>query len=223
MSTLPWMRFFWAEFFAQTTDLTPEQKGCYVCLLGRMWRNGGWLPNDDLLLRKASGVHPPRWDRNKASVLALFTVEDDRLTHEYLTAEWQRMAAKRAIRAAAGSLGGQATAQRAVGKFKRRDVHCPVHDLVHGPTKTPPNPFKDIDQPTSKCSSDTEYREKEGTKPSPLPRKGQASASPMESKQQLQQQADSLQAFQKGGSLQILPKSSDTAVRRRLLQKICAP
>jgi hypothetical protein len=45
----------------------------------------------------------------------------------------------------------------------------------------------------------------------------------MESKQQLQQQADSLQAFQKGGSLQILPKSSDTAVRRRLLQKMCAP
>src|SRR5262245_49470120 len=110
----------------------------------------------------------------KGPVLALFTIDGDRLTHQWLTPEWHRMAAKKATRQAAGSLGGQTTAhRRGMDNFNQKRVQHPGQHPCQHVVLTAAKSLTDIDRPPSKRGSDTDTEKKkekkEDAKPSPSP------------------------------------------------------
>ena len=62
MTALPWMKMNWGDYFDSTVDLTIEQHGAHLLLLGIAWRRGGTLPGDlaairRLLASRAGSVH----------------------------------------------------------------------------------------------------------------------------------------------------------------------
>ena len=62
MTALPWMKMNWGDYFNSTVDLTIEQHGAHLLLLGIAWRRGGTLPGDlaairRLLASRAGSVH----------------------------------------------------------------------------------------------------------------------------------------------------------------------
>lgn len=52
MSAPPWMQLNWIDYFELTEDLTLEQHGAYLLLLGIAWRRGGALPGDLASIRR---------------------------------------------------------------------------------------------------------------------------------------------------------------------------
>ena len=53
MSRPPFMPWYVADYLEATIDLSLEQHGAYMLLLGLAWRRGGRLPNDMKWLRRA--------------------------------------------------------------------------------------------------------------------------------------------------------------------------
>lgn len=56
MSATPWMRFFPADYLADTRRLTTEQHGAYLLLLMDSWSSGA-LPDDDAVLARVAGLY----------------------------------------------------------------------------------------------------------------------------------------------------------------------
>ena len=108
MSKNPFMQIYWGDYFGKTPDLTCEQHGAYLQLIGRMWIAGGYLPNDPAKLARITGCTPSRWAKISGDVLAFFTVEGDRITHRRVTEELEKAREKSIKRADAGSRGGSA-------------------------------------------------------------------------------------------------------------------
>lgn len=53
----PYMRWYWGDWFANTKDLSHEEKGAYMDLIGHYWERGG-LPTDPKRLAKIIGLTP---------------------------------------------------------------------------------------------------------------------------------------------------------------------
>ena len=166
MSDLPWMPIYWTDHLVATSHLTAEQFGAYTRILGHMWIAGdGTLPNNQSMLARISGVHPPHWKRTWSAIAPLFTEEGDRITQKRLLAEWRNAVTKQARRRAAGSLGGQTTA---LSRLKTRP-------LDH--SKSAPKALKNNKPPPSDAAHNYNYKEKkQQSAASPLPCGGKASA-----------------------------------------------
>lgn len=106
----PYMRLFVGDYLGDTQHLTTEQHGAYLLLLMAMWRSGGRLPNDPAKLARIARVHPPRWPKIAAEVMAFFDVEDGDLTQKRLVKEIEKASLVSHSRASAGARGGEAKA-----------------------------------------------------------------------------------------------------------------
>jgi uncharacterized protein YdaU (DUF1376 family) len=164
MSKLPYMNFYWNDHLAATTHLTAEQQGSYDRILGRLWINGGSLPNDPKVLARIAGIHPPRWNHVWQAIGPLFTVQGDCITQRRLKDEWQAAVIKRERARATGSLGGQKAS------LKR------IMSGTHVQHKKPPNPLINNDPPQANATATRTREEKEEREASPSPR-SEASAS----------------------------------------------
>lgn len=89
---------WWGDFFndPKVAALPSETRGVYLQLLGRMWMNEGWLPDDDAILARLLGLHVLTWKcRHRAQVTPLLDRVLDPvvgwvLRQKRLTREWQK-------------------------------------------------------------------------------------------------------------------------------------
>ena len=58
-----YFRFFTGDYRRDTPHLTTEEHGAYLLIIMAMFDAGGDLPNDEVLLQRASGVAVARWSR----------------------------------------------------------------------------------------------------------------------------------------------------------------
>lgn len=84
MSSLNMMPLYTDAYLADTTHLTIEEHGAYLKLLIVMWRNGGWLPDDDGIVARYLGVTSARWKKLKSVVGTFFSYDNDRFTQKKL-------------------------------------------------------------------------------------------------------------------------------------------
>lgn len=96
-----WMPMYWADYFADTGELSVIEHGAYFLLIGHYWRKGP-LPDDDERLARIARCTPAEWKRVRSAVAGFFTVADGLWTHGRIEREWQRAANNVAKRAAAG-------------------------------------------------------------------------------------------------------------------------
>jgi uncharacterized protein YdaU (DUF1376 family) len=91
-----------------TGHLTYEQKGIYNDLLQHMWLRDGYLQNDDAFLARLLGLTLGKWRRVSPAIMALLTVEQNRVTQKRLIAEYNRSIEKIEKLTKSGREGGLA-------------------------------------------------------------------------------------------------------------------
>ena len=86
MSATPWMRFFPADYLADTRRLTTEQHGAYLLLLMDSWSSGA-LPDDDTVLARVAGLDAKRWAQVRPVVARYFQIADGQWVHARIERE----------------------------------------------------------------------------------------------------------------------------------------
>jgi|DEB3_MinimDraft_2_1074329.scaffolds.fasta_scaffold01387_6 uncharacterized protein YdaU (DUF1376 family) len=119
-----WMPMYWADYFADTGELSVIEHGAYLLLIGHYWRKGA-LPDDDERLARIARCTPAEWRRVRPAVAGFFTVADGTWTHGRIEREWERAANITAKRAAAG----RASAEQRKGQQKTQQTGntCSTH------------------------------------------------------------------------------------------------
>jgi len=84
MSELNMMPLLTDAYLADTTHLSLEEHGAYLKLLMVMWRNGGWLPNDDQMVCRYLSITMNKWKKLKPVIAQFFTYEINRFTQKKL-------------------------------------------------------------------------------------------------------------------------------------------
>ncbi len=99
MSEFPYMSWWVADYFADTSHLTCEQHGVYIMLLGIAWQQPGGpaLPNDMAWLKRAlqakcSDMHGNRFNRIVPDLLRQFfhLMPDDHWQQFRQFSEWEK-------------------------------------------------------------------------------------------------------------------------------------
>ena len=81
----------WTDaYLADTTHLSTIEHGAYLLLLMALWRNRGWLPNDDVKLCRFARLRRNQWVKMRPTIMAFFDVDGDRITQARCTDEWER-------------------------------------------------------------------------------------------------------------------------------------
>lgn len=86
MSATPWMRFFPADYLADTRRLTTEQHGAYLLLLMDSWSSGA-LPDDDDVLARVAGLDAERWAQVRPVIARYFQIADGKWVHARIEQE----------------------------------------------------------------------------------------------------------------------------------------
>lgn len=87
MAEFPAMPVWTDAYLADCGHLTTIEHGAYILLLFTMWRNDGWLENDDAKLARYSRLTTKQWGRIRPTIMAFFQDEGDRITQRRLTDE----------------------------------------------------------------------------------------------------------------------------------------
>lgn len=90
MATTPFMKFYPGDYLADTQHLTTEQHGAYMLILMAMWTNDGWVPSDRKKLARIARVSTRRWHLIADDVMALLSIEGDRVTQLRLLSDLQK-------------------------------------------------------------------------------------------------------------------------------------
>jgi uncharacterized protein YdaU (DUF1376 family) len=94
MAALPYMRFYPADYLADTAHLSPMQHGIYLLLLMNYWQRGGPLPDDDKRLASIARVSMRDWKRNRDEIIQFFTVVESHWRHGRVDGELAHVEAK---------------------------------------------------------------------------------------------------------------------------------
>lgn len=96
---------FIGPYLSDTMHLTRDQHGGYFLLLLAYWRNGGPLPDDDILLSGIVKASPAEWRKLRPVLVRFFSVEGGLWVQKRADAEIARAIEIRAKRVAAGGKG----------------------------------------------------------------------------------------------------------------------
>lgn len=110
MSERPFMQLYVSDFVGDTLHLSSEQVGVYLLLLMAMWNADGSLPDDDTKLARVARLSLKKWKAIRPELIDFFTVADGQIVHGRLSRELQKSERQTQSRAAAGAMGGAATA-----------------------------------------------------------------------------------------------------------------
>ena len=167
------MRFFPADYLADTRRLTTEQHGAYLLLLMDSWSSGA-LPDDDAVLARVAGLDAESWARTRPAIAGYFEIADGKWVHARI--EQEREHAQAYAQASSGR-GKKAAAARWSKKKPEESTEKPDESVdnlqkdaqayaqayaqaLHG--KCPPEPepeYKtsavndDVDNPDSSASA----------------------------------------------------------------------
>jgi uncharacterized protein YdaU (DUF1376 family) len=100
---------FPADYFGDTKHLTCEQHGAYLQLLLLAWEMPDCaIPDDDRVIARMISISMKRWRAIKPTVMAFWTLENNRWTQRRLSRERLYIENQIELRRAAGKLGGVA-------------------------------------------------------------------------------------------------------------------
>ena len=108
MSTRPYMQLYVSDYLGDTMHLTCEQHGAYLLMLMALWNGGGSLPNDPVLLARICRVTKARFNKIAPNVMPYFKEDGDRIIHQRLSKELQKVEEKVAKKRQSGKQGGLA-------------------------------------------------------------------------------------------------------------------
>ena len=141
------MRFFPADYLADTRRLTTEQHGAYLLLLMDSWSSGA-LPDDDAVLARVAGLDAESWARTRPAIARYFEIADGKWVHARI--EQEREHAQAYAQASSGR-GKKAAAARWRKKKAEESAEKPANPVdnlqkdaqayaqaLHG--KCPPEP-----------------------------------------------------------------------------------
>lgn len=141
------MRFFPADYLADTRRLTTEQHGAYLLLLMDSWSSGA-LPDDDAVLARVAGLDAESWARTRPAIAGYFEIADGKWVHARI--EQEREHAQAYAQASSGR-GKKAAAARWGKKKAEESAEKPANPVdnlqkdaqayaqaLHG--KCPPEP-----------------------------------------------------------------------------------
>jgi uncharacterized protein YdaU (DUF1376 family) len=117
MAALPYMRFYPADYLADTAHLSSMQHGIYLLLLFNYWQRGGPLPDDDKRLASIARVSMRDWKRNRDEIEQFFTIVESHWRHSRVDAELAHVEAK----SLKSKSAAQASVERRFGK-RQTDV-----------------------------------------------------------------------------------------------------
>ncbi|MBS3928031.1 MAG: YdaU family protein [Sphingomonadales bacterium] len=105
----PAVQFYFGDFLNDTADMTLEERGAYITLLGYAWINIG-IPLDEKKIRRILGISPHKFSRIWPELLPKFFALPDKYVNPRMEEERAKQIAYRAAKAEAGRKGGQASA-----------------------------------------------------------------------------------------------------------------
>lgn len=65
------------NFLANTVGMSCEEVGAYLVLQMALWRGDGYLPDDDVVLRRITKSSARQWKKIKPAILRRFSVTED--------------------------------------------------------------------------------------------------------------------------------------------------
>jgi uncharacterized protein YdaU (DUF1376 family) len=104
---MPW---FFGDYIKDTAELTAEEHGAYLLLLGHMWNRGGRLPSDPLRLARLAAVAQERWGDVWSAIRRFFTDDDGEITQKRLAEELDKALGNRRKASEKGRKGALAKA-----------------------------------------------------------------------------------------------------------------
>lgn len=107
MAQLPVMPLYTDALLGDTLHLSAAEFGVYILLLVAMWRSGGSLPDDDVVLRRIARTTANNWPRIRAAVSPLLHIEGGRISQKRLAAEFEKTAQRHARNVEKGRKGGK--------------------------------------------------------------------------------------------------------------------
>lgn len=107
MAALPYMKFFVADYLADTQHLTTEEHGAYLLLLMNYWQSGKPLSNKNGELAKIVKLSPKRWMSVEPTLRKFFVVKRGIWKHERVDFDIQFVLAKSTKASFAGTRSGQ--------------------------------------------------------------------------------------------------------------------
>lgn len=110
MSERPFMQLYVSDFLGDTLSLSTEQIGAYLLLLMAMWNARGTLPDDDAKLARIARMSVKKWRHIAPELMTYFERDGVTVHHHRLTKEIEKSERQTESRAAAGAIGGAATA-----------------------------------------------------------------------------------------------------------------
>lgn len=109
MARIPYMPLFWGDYFGDTMDLSLEEHGAYLKLLGVTWQNGGVaLPDDARRIARALGCSKTRWvTRLRPALAPFFDLTAGAWRSDRLEKEWNFSSNRAAKSRDNGKQGGR--------------------------------------------------------------------------------------------------------------------
>ena len=153
MSATPWMRFFPADYLADTRRLTTEQHGAYLLLLMDSWTSGA-LPDDDTVLARVAGLDAESWARTRPAIAGYFEIADGKWVNARIEQEREHAQAyaqassgrgKRAAAARWGKKKAEESAEKPANPVDNSQKDAQAYaQALHG--KCPPEPEPEPDK-----------------------------------------------------------------------------
>lgn len=69
MPAPPYMRFYVDSYLKNTLGLSFEEQGAYMRLLCAMWKHGGRIADDDVIISRALPMHINKWWKVKPAIM----------------------------------------------------------------------------------------------------------------------------------------------------------
>lgn len=110
MSAADGMIIWTGDYLADTQHFSCAQHGAYLLILMAMWRNGGYLANDEARLARIVKLPANKWRVIAPAVMELMTIESDRFTQKRLLSVLKTTLERIEKRRLSGKSGGDAKA-----------------------------------------------------------------------------------------------------------------
>lgn len=109
MYEAPAVQFYFGDFLNDTADMTLEERGAYITLLGYAWINVG-IPLEEKKIRRILGISPHKFSKIWPELLPKFFAMPDGYMNPRMEEERAKQIAYRAKQAESGRKGGLAKA-----------------------------------------------------------------------------------------------------------------
>jgi uncharacterized protein YdaU (DUF1376 family) len=103
----PYMRFYFADYDADTAHLSTLEHGVYFLLIKAVWKSGRALPDNDGRLAILAGLSLPEWQRVRPDIAPFFAIADGLWRHKRVEEELEKVRGRVEQARSAALAGGE--------------------------------------------------------------------------------------------------------------------